>query len=169
MGKRILGALIFRKSLFSEIEQKPDLYGPFWLSTTAIFMMAMISNALDYFAYSGDSDEIWEGDLKKIASGTLLHLSPPHSCMCILLLLSRIKLTSSDFYAPATVCKSSSLTLVIVLACWRWRLHASNSSCMCSVVHLVWIRFWRRLSVVGLAEGHFWCSNLFECTVVHVW
>ena len=74
VGKRILGALIFRKSLFSEIEQKPDLYGPFWLSTTAIFMMAMISNALDYFAYSGDSDEIWEGDLKKIASGAVLVL-----------------------------------------------------------------------------------------------
>ena len=68
MGKRILGALIFRKSLFSEIEQHPDLYGPFWLSTTAIFMMAMISNALDFFAYA-DSEEAWEGDLEKIASG----------------------------------------------------------------------------------------------------
>jgi hypothetical protein len=71
VGKRILGAIIFRQSLFDEIEQHPDLYGPFWLSTTAIFMMAMISNALDFFAYN-DSEVAWEGDLQKIASGAFL-------------------------------------------------------------------------------------------------
>jgi hypothetical protein len=73
VGQRILGAIVFRRSLFSEIEAKPDLYGPFWLSTTAIFLMAMISNALDFFAYK-DSQRAWEGDLEKIASGVLLCL-----------------------------------------------------------------------------------------------
>ena len=66
--KRILGAIIFRKDLFSEVEASPDLYGPFWLSTTAIFLMAMISNALDWLA----ERTAWEGDLEKIAYGATI-------------------------------------------------------------------------------------------------
>eukprot|EP00892_Ulva_mutabilis_P005863 jgi/Ulvmu1/3649/UM017_0063.1 len=66
--KRILGAMIFRKDLFVEVEASPDLYGPFWLSTTAIFLMAMISNALDWIAQRA----AWEGDLEKIAYGAAI-------------------------------------------------------------------------------------------------
>jgi hypothetical protein len=69
VGKRLLGAIIFRKDLFAEVEAKPDLYGPFWLCTTAIFLMAMISNALDWIAYKHSATDAWEGDLKKIAKG----------------------------------------------------------------------------------------------------
>lgn len=66
--KRILGALIFRKDLFAEVEASPDLYGPFWLATTAVFLMAMISNALEWIS----DGEAWEGDLKKIAYGATI-------------------------------------------------------------------------------------------------
>jgi protein YIPF1/2 len=59
----MLGAIAFRKDFFTEVEAKPDLYGPFWISTTAIFLMAMISNALDWIA---SRDDNWEGDLQKI-------------------------------------------------------------------------------------------------------
>lgn len=40
---------------------------------------------------------------------------------------------------------------------------------MCSLGNPVRLRFRRWISVVGLAEGNLWRSNLFECTVVHVW
>lgn len=60
-----MGALIFRKDLFAEVEASPDLYGPFWLSTTAVFLMAMISNALEWMSQR----EEWQGDLEKIAYG----------------------------------------------------------------------------------------------------
>lgn len=50
------------------MEAAPDLYGPFWLSTTAVFLMAMISNAL---AWMSERDQ-WEGDLEKIAYGATI-------------------------------------------------------------------------------------------------
>jgi hypothetical protein len=63
---RMAGALFFRRDLFSEVESKPDLYGPFWISTTCIFLMAMISNALDWIAHRGGDSHAWKGDLDKI-------------------------------------------------------------------------------------------------------
>jgi protein YIPF1/2 len=72
--KRMLGAIFFRRDLFTEVESKPDLYGPFWISTTCVFLMAMISNALDYIAHrgSGGGGSAWQGDLEKIVYGAAI-------------------------------------------------------------------------------------------------
>ena len=63
---RLLGAVMFNRGLFAEIEAKPDLYGPFWVSTTVVFLMAMASNAVDWLADSGDSGDRWHADVTKM-------------------------------------------------------------------------------------------------------
>lgn len=68
---RMAGAIVFRRDLFAEVEAKPDLYGPFWISTTCVFLMAMISNALDWLAQR-DAGVAFKGDLEKIAVGAAI-------------------------------------------------------------------------------------------------
>lgn len=64
----MLGAITFRRDLFSEVEAKPDLYGPFWICTTIVFLMAMISNGIDWMANRSTTD-VWQGDLQKLIYG----------------------------------------------------------------------------------------------------
>jgi hypothetical protein len=64
----MLGAIMFRRDLFSEIEAKPDLYGPFWICTTIVFLMAMISNAIDWMA-NRNTNDVWQSDLQKLVYG----------------------------------------------------------------------------------------------------
>ena len=68
---RMLGAIVFRRDLFPEVEAKPDLYGPFWICTTAVFLMAMISNALDWLSNKKAGDA-WVGDPEKIIYGAII-------------------------------------------------------------------------------------------------
>jgi len=44
----MLASLLFSRNFFLEVEAKPDLYGPFWLSTTCVFLMAMVAAELSY-------------------------------------------------------------------------------------------------------------------------
>ena len=49
---RIKGSLLPRPkgAFFELIGANPDLYGPFWISTTLVFSMAMTGNLASYFA-----------------------------------------------------------------------------------------------------------------------
>ena len=67
----MLGAIAFRRDLFSEVEAKPDLYGPFWISTSVVFLLAMASNAVDWLA-SDSSEVAWQGDLDKVVYGAVI-------------------------------------------------------------------------------------------------
>ena len=53
---KLKGSLIpFNKSFNQSIETKPDLYGPFWIFTTIIFLIALIGNFSTYF-YAEDKN-----------------------------------------------------------------------------------------------------------------
>mmetsp|Transcript_4517 Transcript_4517/g.7586 ORF Transcript_4517/g.7586 Transcript_4517/m.7586 type:complete len:230 (-) Transcript_4517:545-1234(-) len=56
---RIKGALLPRpRGVFFElISQNPDLYGPFWISTTLIFSMAITGNLASFFAFKPTVDK----------------------------------------------------------------------------------------------------------------
>lgn len=51
---RVKGALLPRPkgAFFELVNQNPDLYGPFWISTTLIFAMAMTGNLASFFAFT---------------------------------------------------------------------------------------------------------------------
>jgi len=50
---RIKGALLPRPkgAFFEQVAANPDLYGPFWISTTLIFAMAITGNLASFFAF----------------------------------------------------------------------------------------------------------------------
>jgi hypothetical protein len=55
--------------LITKIRPNPDLYGPFWVSTTLIFTIAIAGNIQSFFQHFGSKFE-WETDFHK---GKLKH------------------------------------------------------------------------------------------------
>lgn len=55
----------------------PDLYGPFWITTTLIFLMAVVANFVDYLKnFSGDNKVEWYYDFEKVTlAATMFYLS----------------------------------------------------------------------------------------------
>merc|ERR1719248_52953 len=55
---RIKGSLLPRPkgAFFELISANPDLYGPFWISTTLIFAMAITGNLASFFAFKPTAD-----------------------------------------------------------------------------------------------------------------
>ena len=51
---RVQGALLPRPkgAFFELVAANPDLYGPFWIATTLIFIMAITGNLASYFAFT---------------------------------------------------------------------------------------------------------------------
>jgi len=50
MKIRLLTSLIpFNKRFYAEYKEKPDLYGPLWIYTTLIIMLAIAGNLSRYF------------------------------------------------------------------------------------------------------------------------
>ena len=50
ISKRLLTSLIpFNKLFFNQYKEKPDLYGPFWIYTTLVIVLAIAGNLSRYF------------------------------------------------------------------------------------------------------------------------
>lgn len=52
-------------TFFNDKIVKPDMYGPFWLCTTLVFIMAAAGNFGAYMVHTGPSEE-WDYDFKKL-------------------------------------------------------------------------------------------------------
>lgn len=64
-------ALFFKGDFHEFISPNPDLYGPFWVSTTLVFVSAVTGNYASYLAWKRDhaGDEAstgWYGDINKV-------------------------------------------------------------------------------------------------------
>ncbi|KAH3744079.1 YIPF1 protein [Pelomyxa schiedti] len=66
---RILwGVFPFPRNFFDRIGKNPDAYGPFWVSSTVLFLLASISNFASYFEYmQADMKDEWEYDFVKLS------------------------------------------------------------------------------------------------------
>jgi hypothetical protein len=65
--QRILSSLVPRLNnnyLVNEIKPNPDLYGPFWISITLIFTIAITGNIVSFFQNLGQP-YIWTTDFHK--------------------------------------------------------------------------------------------------------
>jgi len=64
------GLVPIGKPFFERVQGNPDLYGPFWVTTTVLFLLAIASNFAEYIAYwqSGAAAH-WEYDFYKISVG----------------------------------------------------------------------------------------------------
>lgn len=57
VGDRIVRSLVPIKNFFEVIGENPDLYGPFWITTTLLFALTISSNFSSYIAYWMDGRE----------------------------------------------------------------------------------------------------------------
>ncbi|KAK5584416.1 hypothetical protein RB653_006027 [Dictyostelium firmibasis] len=65
VGLRLIRSLLpIKFSFFNLIRENPDLYGPFWVLTSLVFIVAASSNLNEYFNSNDRSN--WEVDIKKI-------------------------------------------------------------------------------------------------------
>jgi len=71
VGKRCLRSLWpFKYDFLATIKSSPDFYGPFWISTTLIFMMAASANFAFYLQSILDPNKPWTYDLYKLTYGS---------------------------------------------------------------------------------------------------
>ncbi len=49
----------------SGADDKPDLYGPFWITSTLVFLMAATGNFASYL--STDTGKVWQYDMEKLS------------------------------------------------------------------------------------------------------
>jgi len=54
------------KPFFERIQGNPDLYGPFWVTTTILFLLAISSNFAEYIAYHEKGVD-WDPDFYKVS------------------------------------------------------------------------------------------------------
>jgi hypothetical protein len=67
--QRLLRALMPWREFLPEEDSKPDLYGPFWLATTLVFLCAVTGNLVSYLAYLPSSDKpVWHYDMQKMTT-----------------------------------------------------------------------------------------------------
>ena len=73
---RIKGALLPRPkgAFFEVIAANPDLYGPFWISTTLIFTMAITGNLASYFSFMPSTGQPqWSYNFNQVRASVRTH------------------------------------------------------------------------------------------------
>ena len=70
VGGRVARSLVPIKNFFEAIGENPDLYGPFWITTTLLFALTISSNFSSYIAYwmNGRENE-WGYDFVTVTVG----------------------------------------------------------------------------------------------------
>lgn len=56
--------IIWKDDFFESVAQKPDMYGPFWISTTLVFFVAVTANINAYLSTTKTSVEEWNYNMK---------------------------------------------------------------------------------------------------------
>lgn len=57
------------KPFYHEEDSKPDLYGPFWIATTLIFVVAVAGNFASFIHFLPDSTKpVWRYDMQKLTT-----------------------------------------------------------------------------------------------------
>ena len=64
----LVGLMPVGKPFFERVEGNPDLYGPFWVTTTILFLLGIASNFAEYIAYWwAGAGEHWTYNFYKIS------------------------------------------------------------------------------------------------------
>ena len=67
VGSRIRRSLFFWKNDFLDrLNNNPDLYGPFWIASTLVFVSAAAANTAGYIAHHQESSAGWYYDVDKV-------------------------------------------------------------------------------------------------------
>lgn len=77
VGMRMLDSMlcIVRPNFLEKHGQNPDLYGPFWISTTIVFLIAVVSNYIGWQNHGGHGEAAtaaWKYDVDKVSISAAL-------------------------------------------------------------------------------------------------
>jgi hypothetical protein len=131
MLSRLLRSLLptTKVPFFDENSGKPDLYGPFWICTTLIFLLAIAGNFADYlsFASQNDNTAVWQYDFEKVTlAATTFYLSLFVWPLIVYIIFSRSGLQKSLVEIMSLYGYSFTSYIVTLLLCfipgtiWSW-------------------------------------------------
>jgi len=64
----VAGIVPVGKPFFERVQGNPDLYGPFWITTTILFLLAISSNFAEYIAYYNEGvAKHWQANFYKVS------------------------------------------------------------------------------------------------------
>eukprot|EP00899_Mesostigma_viride_P004913 jgi/Mesvir1/14422/Mv09804-RA.1 len=74
---RIKDALLpIQGDFLTKTADKPDLYGPFWICTTLVFVSAAMGNYASYLSFKGNfAHPLWKYDINKVTSSATIFYS----------------------------------------------------------------------------------------------
>jgi len=145
--KRMFRSLLPKATFHEEGGPKPDLYGPFWISTTLVFLMAVTGNFANYLNFlPTDKNVVWKYDFEKVTlAATMFYSMTSIIPIAVWLALRRVGVSlfvtelislygySFAIYVPASIVCVAPIELV------RW---ITVGVCFCSsslfLVRNVW-------------------------------
>jgi len=144
----LAGIVPIGKPFFERIQGNPDFYGPFWVTTTVLFLLAISSNFAEYIAYWANGvGSHWEYDFYKISVGAGVFYGFLIFVPLILWVISRFvvkaKLTLIQMYCVYGYSLTSFLLATpFCIAPFEWVRYvvigiACVLSCICVVVSFI--------------------------------
>jgi len=141
----VAGLVPVGKPFFERVEGNPDFYGPFWVTTTVLFLLAIASNFAEYIAYwSNGVESHWTYDFYKISIGAGVFygflILVPLVLWLLVRFLVKVKLTPIQVYCVYGYSLSSFLVATpFCIAPFEWVRYlviavACVLSCICVVV-----------------------------------
>ena len=104
---RILGSMTPTFSsgfLHNKIRPNPDLYGPFWISITLIFTIAIAGNIVSFMKNFGTQAFVWQADVHKVTSSAACILTYWWLLPTILFMLMRWRENRADYKFLEVLC-----------------------------------------------------------------
>eukprot|EP01094_Clydonella_sp_ATCC50884_P012328 TRINITY_DN2234_c0_g1_i3.p1 TRINITY_DN2234_c0_g1~~TRINITY_DN2234_c0_g1_i3.p1 ORF type:complete len:402 (+),score=113.64 TRINITY_DN2234_c0_g1_i3:112-1206(+) len=148
--KRLLYSVFIYPSFLDTTGDRPDLYGPFWISTTLIFVLGAMGNFATYASYvMKDREDEWEYDFSKVTFGALL-------IYCYLAIVPILFWTGFKYLdAPIGMLDSYCL--------FGYSLFAYVPASLAMVVPNEWAR-WGMVALAALVISAFYARNIFPRT-----
>lgn len=105
---RILGSMTPTFSsgfLHNKIKVNPDLYGPFWISTTLIFTIAITGNLVSFMKnFTNSNDYVWQTDFHKVTSSAACILAYWWLVPSVLFIMMRWRENQADYKFLEVLC-----------------------------------------------------------------
>jgi len=142
-----VGLVPIGKPFFERVQGNPDVYGPFWVTTTILFLLAISSNFAEYIAYHNQGvSQHWEPDFFKVCIAAAVFYAYLILLPIIIWALQRFLAKAKNTYIQVLCVYGYSMTafLVVTPFCifpyeWvRWAviILACVVSCVCFSVAL---------------------------------
>jgi len=107
IGLRLLRALIPLKPFYTYYDNKPDLYGPFWVATTLVILMAATGNMSSYLSSMNPTE--WHYDFEKVTfAASVFYSTITFIPICIWYFLNRVMDSTSSTQSSTTGSEPSS-------------------------------------------------------------